>query len=246
MRRRAQRLLIVVTALGCFLGLTLPADSAAASPAHAVVLTRAQLEAKIARDSALPQGVTPGPAAQAVAVQRAVLTVKVEREEAAEKRLAERRAAAEAKRAAEERAAAVRAAPVQPSAPATAPPPAVSGDLAQRALDIALSAAGCNYVYGADGPCSSGFDCSGLVMWAYAAAGAPYFGRDTWDMLDSGKLTQISQSQLQPGDLVFMYGGNHVELYAGPGDQTFGAHHTGTQVSYATWSDVYGFYRVNG
>ena len=38
---------------------------------------------------------------------------------------------------------------------------------------------GCPYSYGATGPCSVGFDCSGLVMSAWAAAGIS-IPRDTY------------------------------------------------------------------
>ena len=109
----------------------------------------------------------------------------------------------------------------------------------------ALSQEGCWYQWGGAGPCWHGYDCSGLVVFAYAHVGI-YLPHNTFQMLWSGRLTRISASQLKPGDLIFMYGGNHVELYTGWWSRTFGAHETGTRVGFSWWSNVYGFYHVNG
>lgn len=84
----------------------------------------------------------------------------------------------------------------------------------------------CWYVYGGTGPCSQGYDCSGLVMTAYQHAGVSYFGRSTTDMLASGRLHLVHRPQ--PGELAF-FGSGHVELYAGHG-YTYGALESGTQV----------------
>ncbi len=82
-----------------------------------------------------------------------------------------------------------------------------------EALRYALTRRGDPYVWGAAGP--SAFDCSGLVMWAYAQVGIslPHY---TVDQFNMG--VHVSQSQLQPGDLVFFYAGiQHVGLYIGNG-----------------------------
>jgi cell wall-associated NlpC family hydrolase len=57
------------------------------------------------------------------------------------------------------------------------------------------------YVFGATGP--DAFDCSGLAMMAYRAAGIaiPRTSQTQWDWG-----TQIPASQVQPGDLVFFAG----------------------------------------
>lgn len=94
--------------------------------------------------------------------------------------------------------------------PITAP---VGDSLGARALRFALTRQGDPYVWGAAGP--SAFDCSGLVMWAYAQAGIqlPHYTGDQWM---SG--VHISRDQLQPGDLVFFYPDiGHVGLYIGNG-----------------------------
>ena len=75
-----------------------------------------------------------------------------------------------------------------------------------------MSKVGSPYVYGASGP--STFDCSGLVMWAYAQAGMS-LPRTTGGQ--SGVGSPVSQSDLQPGDIVLFYGGGHDGIYAGNG-----------------------------
>ncbi|WP_344966696.1 C40 family peptidase [Streptosporangium fragile] len=69
------------------------------------------------------------------------------------------------------------------------------------------------YVWGAEGP--HGFDCSGLVMWAYQKVGIslPHYTGDQW-----AAGTRISKDQLRPGDLVFFYNDlHHVGIYIGGG-----------------------------
>jgi peptidoglycan DL-endopeptidase CwlO len=90
----------------------------------------------------------------------------------------------------------------------------VSGDsIGVQALRFALTRIGDPYVWGAAGP--SSFDCSGLVMWAYAQIGISlmHFTGDQWN---EGE--HISRDQLEPGDLVFFYSDlGHVGIYVGNG-----------------------------
>jgi peptidoglycan DL-endopeptidase CwlO len=82
-----------------------------------------------------------------------------------------------------------------------------------EALRYALSKQGDPYVWGAAGP--GEFDCSGLVMWAYAQVGInlPHF---TGDQYNSGE--HVSRDQLEPGDLVFFFPDiSHVGMYVGDG-----------------------------
>jgi cell wall-associated NlpC family hydrolase len=82
-----------------------------------------------------------------------------------------------------------------------------------QALRAALTRRGDPYVWGAAGP--GAFDCSGLVLWAYAQVGIslPHFTGDQWTMG-----IHVARSQLQPGDLVFFYPDiGHVGLYIGNG-----------------------------
>jgi cell wall-associated NlpC family hydrolase len=81
------------------------------------------------------------------------------------------------------------------------------------ALRQALTKIGDAYVWGGAGP--NVFDCSGLVVWAYAQLGIslPHFTGDLWN---SG--VHVSRSQLQPGDLVFFFADiGHVGIYVGNG-----------------------------
>ena len=82
-----------------------------------------------------------------------------------------------------------------------------------QALRWALSARGKPYVWGAAGP--DAFDCSGLVVWAYAKVGISLM-HYTGDLWNEGE--HISRSELEPGDLVFFYPGiEHVGIYLGDG-----------------------------
>ena len=84
---------------------------------------------------------------------------------------------------------------------------------AQKAVDTALAQVGDPYVYGAAGP--NAFDCSGLMQYAYSAAGVslPHSSAS-----QSRMGTPVSRDQLQPGDLVFFYSPvSHVGMYIGNG-----------------------------
>jgi len=96
----------------------------------------------------------------------------------------------------------------------TYPPINPPGDsIGVQALRIAMSRIGDAYVWGGAGP--TGFDCSGLVVWAYAQLGIslPHFTGDLWN---SG--VHVSRAQLEPGDLVFFFADiSHVGIYVGHG-----------------------------
>jgi peptidoglycan DL-endopeptidase CwlO len=82
-----------------------------------------------------------------------------------------------------------------------------------QALQEALTRRGDPYVWGAAGP--GAFDCSGLVVWAFAQVGIslPHYTGDLWN---SG--VHIPRSDLEPGDLVFFYPDiSHVGIYIGDG-----------------------------
>jgi cell wall-associated NlpC family hydrolase len=84
---------------------------------------------------------------------------------------------------------------------------------AAAAVSYALGQVGDAYVFGAAGP--SAFDCSGLTMmaWGQAGVGLPHSSG-----AQMGAGPSISQSQLQPGDLVFYYSPvSHVGMYIGNG-----------------------------
>ena len=99
--------------------------------------------------------------------------------------------------------------PVSPvSAPADAP-----NSRAAAAVSYAYSKIGSPYVWGATGP--NAFDCSGLTLAAYRAAGVS-LPRTTYSQINAGP--RIARSELRPGDLVFFYSGiSHVGIYIGNG-----------------------------
>ncbi len=110
-----------------------------------------------------------------------------------------------------------------------------------RAMEWAMAQIGKPYQWGGTGP--SSFDCSGLVMRAWQAAGVD-IARIAADQYDSG--THVSLSSLQMGDLVFwatnpaqpstIY---HVAMYIG-GDHTVEAPYTGAVV-WTNWIGGSGF-----
>jgi cell wall-associated NlpC family hydrolase len=110
---------------------------------------------------------------------------------------------------------------------------------AQTAIDAALSQVGVPYQWGGDGPAAGdqGFDCSGLTVFAYAAAGIS-LPRTAHTQYAAGPHVP-GDAALQPGDLVF-YGTpsavHHVGVYVGDGRMvnapTYGLP---VQVSYYRW-----------
>lgn len=103
-----------------------------------------------------------------------------------------------------------------------------NGAVGSRAVSAAETRLGDPYVWGASGPNS--FDCSGLMMWAYAQVGVS-LPRVTYAQMNAGR--RISVSQVQPGDLIFYGGGDHVAMYVG-GGTVIHAPHTGDVVRYAS------------
>jgi peptidoglycan endopeptidase LytE len=100
---------------------------------------------------------------------------------------------------------------------------------AATAVKVALEQVGKPYVWGGAGPDS--FDCSGLVMYAWAAAGValPHYTVSQYDDTE-----RIDESQLEPGDLVFYNNESgpqpgHVAMYIGNG-QVVSANEPGTNV----------------
>ncbi|MGZ4451331.1 MAG: NlpC/P60 family protein [Nocardioides sp.] len=84
---------------------------------------------------------------------------------------------------------------------------------AASAIAFAMAQVGKAYVYGAAG--DSAYDCSGLTMRAWGAAGVS-LPHSSAAQYNSGR--HISESELQPGDLVFYYSPiSHVGMYIGNG-----------------------------
>lgn len=136
---------------------------------------------------------------------------KASRQEIAAAREAAAEAASEAKAANRSSAAAKEIAQLQIDAGSGADIPASPGG--NSAVRVALSQLGKPYVWGATGPGS--FDCSGLMAYAWRAAGRslPHSSRAQY-----ASTTRVSVNQIRAGDLVF-FGSpiHHVGMYVGNG-----------------------------
>jgi cell wall-associated NlpC family hydrolase len=98
------------------------------------------------------------------------------------------------------------------AAPTTVSSVPASGRAA-AAVHFAMAQVGKAYVYGAAGP--NAYDCSGLTMAAWGAAGVA-LPHSSSAQYSSGP--HIAESDLQPGDLVFYYSPiSHVGMYIGNG-----------------------------
>ena len=115
------------------------------------------------------------------------------------------------------------------SSGSSAPPPATHSSV----VSIALQYLGVPYVWGGASP--SGFDCSGLTMYAYAKVGV-YLPHNA--AMQYGMGTPVSRSQLAPGDLVFFSGLSHVGMYIG-GGRFVHAPHTGDVVKISSLSEYW-------
>ena len=141
-----------------------------------------------------------------------------------------------------------------PAAPAPAPaagvaadaaaqlPPGVSetpaGPKALAALAEARKYLGTPYLWGGSKP-STGFDCSGLMQWAYHQAGIS-IGRVTTQQIHDG--VAVDRAHLRAGDMVFFQDSSgyvhHVGMYIG-NDKFLHAPHTGDVVKISNLSEPY-------
>lgn len=114
-----------------------------------------------------------------------------------------------------------------PGPQAAIPPPPPSGG-AGTAVAAAEAEVGKPYVYGGAGPDS--FDCSGLMMWAWAKAGVSLSHSAQSQYFET---TRVPLSAMQPGDIIFfgasVSGIGHDAMYVG-GGQMVEAPHTGLNV----------------
>ena len=100
--------------------------------------------------------------------------------------------------------------PSEPQTPAEPETPEENQSAAQQIVSAAYSFLGIPYVWG--GTTTEGFDCSGMVQAAHAAAGIS-IPRVSWDQGAAG--VEVSASEALPGDIV--YYGWHVGIYIGNG-----------------------------
>ncbi len=126
------------------------------------------------------------------------------------------------------------AAPPAPAAAATAPDPVRS-----QIIFTALQMVGVPYRYGGESP--EGFDCSGLVQYAYRSAGISV-PRTSRDQLQAS--APVALAKAAAGDLVFFQSKDysHVGIYLGQG-RFIHAPSTGRTVSIASFNEPY--YRRN-
>lgn len=117
-----------------------------------------------------------------------------------------------------------------------APVPNGGSGAAKTAIAFAMSQLGDPYVYGGTGP--DGWDCSGLVMKAYAAAGVS-LPRVVGPQMAAGR--SISAGDLQPGDLVAYPSMSHIGIYLG-GGKVVHAPRPGKSVEVTSLSSGFGVY----
>jgi hypothetical protein len=115
------------------------------------------------------------------------------------------------------------------------------------ALAIARKQLGTPYLWGGSSP-TTGFDCSGLMQWAYAQVGIR-IPRVTYDQIDAPGGQHIARNRLLPGDLVFFKNASgdvhHVGMSLG-GDKFIQAPHTGDVVKISSLKEPYYAREFNG
>jgi len=100
------------------------------------------------------------------------------------------------------------------ASPASTSPILAPDHAAQVVVDTAMAQRGKPYVWAASGP--GAFDCSGLSLYAFRAAGISLPHSSS---MQSRMGTPVSRAELRPGDLVFFHSPvSHVGIYIGNGE----------------------------
>jgi len=108
-----------------------------------------------------------------------------------------------------------------------------SSTLGGQAVAVAMQFLGTPYVWGGESP--SGFDCSGFTMYVWGLVGVslPHNAAAQY-----GMGVAVPSNALEPGDLVFFDGLNHVGMYVGNG-AFIHSPHTGDVVKISTLTGWY-------
>jgi len=96
---------------------------------------------------------------------------------------------------------------------AAGPPAAEQLTRAERAVRAAVGEVGVPYRWGGESP-ATGFDCSGLVRWAYGRVGVD-LPHSSYALSSVGRA--VPSSRLTAGDILLFDGLGHVGLYVGNG-----------------------------
>lgn len=108
--------------------------------------------------------------------------------------------------------------------------PMLTGGPVDKILAVAHAQIGKPYVWGGESPAEGGFDCSGLIMYAFQQAGIKVPGRlTTYTMAKMGK--SVKGKRLRPGDWIITNGGKHVVMFVG-GNRVIAAPRRGEVVQY--------------
>lgn len=102
---------------------------------------------------------------------------------------------------------------------------------ARKALQYAYAQLGKPYIYGGTGP--KGYDCSGLTMMSWRAAGVS-IPRIVPDQYNATR--HVAKADLQPADLVYFDSMGHEGIYVG-GGRFIHAPHTGSVVKFDSMSN---------
>jgi len=97
--------------------------------------------------------------------------------------------------------------------------------IGERAAATAVREVGVPYRWGGASP-AAGFDCSGLVYWAYGRLGIE-LPHSSYALYARGR--PVARSRMKAGDLLFFSGLGHVGIYIGRGRMVH-APHSGSRV----------------
>jgi cell wall-associated NlpC family hydrolase len=108
--------------------------------------------------------------------------------------------------------------------------PGAKNPKAQQVLAMAHKQIGQDYVWGGESRKEGGFDCSGLIQWAYGRIGIK-MPRLAGDQGNMGRPVKLDTKHLRPGDLISAKDRHHIVMYVG-GGRVIAAPSRGKKVQY--------------